>query len=58
MNAAEFLTSQSREEEAISYRLHAAELSPNDYSLTVSVATALRLLNRKNEAESWYRKVN
>lgn len=47
----------SRNEEACEQRIKAAELSPNDYSLTVAAATALRLLDRKNEAEKWYRTV-
>jgi hypothetical protein len=56
--AAEFLTSVSRHVEACEQRVRAAELSPNDYSLVVSAATALRLLDRKVEAEQWYRTVN
>lgn len=48
----------SRHAEACEQRLTAAELSPNDYSLAVSAATALRLLDRKNEAEKWYRMVS
>lgn len=55
--AAEFLSSVSRHDEACEQRIIAAELSPDDYSLAVSVATALRLLDRKNEAEKWYRTV-
>lgn len=55
---AEFLTSQSRSEEAIFYRIRAAELAPDDYALVVAAATALRLSERKAEAESWYRKVS
>lgn len=47
----------SRHEEASEQRIKAAELSPNDYSLAVAAATALRLLDRKNEAEKWYRTV-
>lgn len=54
---AEFLSSVSRHAEACEHRIIAAELSPDDYSLAVSVATALRLLDRKNEAEKWYRTV-
>ena len=54
---AEFLTSQTRSEEAVVYHVRAAELDPNDYSLVVQAATALRLLDRKTEAEQWYRKV-
>lgn len=54
---AEFLSSVSRHVEACEQRIIAAELSPDDYSLAVSVATALRLLDRKNEAEKWYRTV-
>lgn len=54
---AEFLSSVSRHIEACEQRIIAAELSPDDYSLAVSVATALRLLDRKNEAEKWYRTV-
>lgn len=55
--AAEFLSSMSRQEEACEQRIKAAELSPSDYSLAVAAATALRLLDRKNEAEKWYRTV-
>lgn len=55
--AAEFLSAMSRNEEACEQRIKAAELSPNDYSLAVAAATALRLLDRKNEAEKWYRTV-
>lgn len=47
----------SRQEEACEQRIKAAELSPNDYSLAVAAATSLRLLDRKNEAEKWYRTV-
>ena len=47
----------SRQEEACEQRIKAAELSPSDYSLAVAAATALRLLDRKNEAEKWYRTV-
>lgn len=54
---AEFLSSISHNEEACEQRVRAAELSPNDYSLVVAAATALRLLDRKNEAEKWYRTV-
>lgn len=54
---AEFLTSQSRNAEAVSYRVRAARLAPNDYSLVVAAATALRLMDRKAEAEVLYRKV-
>ncbi|XP_067622671.1 protein O-mannosyl-transferase Tmtc2 isoform X2 [Eurosta solidaginis] len=54
--AGEFLTSQSRSEEALFYRIRAAELAPDDYALVVAAATALRLSDRKVEAESWYRK--
>jgi len=32
-------------------------LAPNDYALVVAAATAMRLLDRKVEAELWYRKV-
>ncbi|XP_017489517.1 PREDICTED: transmembrane and TPR repeat-containing protein CG4341, partial [Rhagoletis zephyria] len=53
---AEFLTSQSRTEEAIFYRVRAAELATDDYALVVAAATALRLSDRKVESESWYRK--
>ncbi|CAD6998816.1 unnamed protein product [Ceratitis capitata] len=53
---AEFLTSQSRNEEALFYRLSASNLAPNDYALVVAAATALRLSERKTDAESWYRK--
>lgn len=55
--SAEFLTSVSRHVEACEQRVRAAELSPNDYSLVVSAATALRLLDRKPEAERMYRTV-
>lgn len=54
---AEFLSSMTRHVEACEQRIIAAELSPDDYSLAVSVATALRLLDKKNEAEKWYRTV-
>lgn len=49
------MTSASRHLEACEQRVRAAELSPNDYSLVVSAATALRLLEKKQEAEKWYR---
>lgn len=52
---AEFLHSLNRIEEACQSRIKAAELSSNDYSLVVSAATSLRLLDRKSEAEKWYR---
>uniref|UniRef100_A0A1B0DFN0 Uncharacterized protein n=1 Tax=Phlebotomus papatasi TaxID=29031 RepID=A0A1B0DFN0_PHLPP len=52
---AEFLNAMSRHEEACEMRIRAAELSPNDYTLVVTAATALRLLDRKVEAEKWYR---
>jgi protein O-mannosyl-transferase len=55
--AAEFLAMVSRDEEACDHRVKAAELSSKDYSLVVSAATALRLLDRKEEAETWYRQV-
>lgn len=55
---AEFLTTISRHMEACEQRVRAAELSPNEYSLVVSAATALRLLDRKIEAEKWYRLVS
>lgn len=55
---AEFLSSVSRHEEACESRIRAADLSPNDYSLVVSAATALRMLDRKAEAEKWYRQVS
>lgn len=48
----------SRKEEACEQRIYAAELSPNDYSLAVGAATALRMLDRKTEAEKWYRMVS
>lgn len=54
---AEFLSSVSRHKEACEERIRAAELSPMEYSLVVSAATALRLVDRKIEAERWYRKV-
>jgi protein O-mannosyl-transferase len=55
---AEFLAMVSRDEEACEHRVKAAELASKDYSLVVSAATALRLLDRKEEAEQWYRQVN
>lgn len=55
--SAEFLSSMSRNEEACEQRIKAAELSPNDYSLAVAAATSLRMLDRKTEAEKWYRTV-
>lgn len=55
---AEFLTLVSRKVEACEQRVRAAELSPTDYSLVVGAATALRLLDRKNDAEAWYRMVS
>lgn len=55
---AEFLSSASRHSEACEQRIRAAELSPTDYSLVVSAATALRLLEKKQEAEKWYRLVS
>lgn len=55
---AEFLSSASRHLEACEQRVRAAELSPSDYSLVVSAATALRLLEKKQEAEKWYRLVS
>lgn len=58
LNAAEFLTSISRHEEACESRVRAAELSPNDYQLVTAAATALRMLDRKHEAEKWYRQVS
>lgn len=51
------MSTLSRHEEACNSRVRAAELSPNDYSLVVSAATALRMLDRKSEAEKWYRQV-
>lgn len=47
----------ARHLEACEQRVRAAELSSNEYSLVVSAATALRLLDRKVEAEKWYRMV-
>lgn len=38
--------------------MRAAELSPNDYQLVTAAATALRMLDRKHEAEKWYRQVS
>lgn len=55
---AEFLSTASRHVEACEQRVRAAELSPSDYSLVVSAATALRLLEKKQEAEKWYRLVS
>lgn len=43
--------------EACQYRVKAAELGPDDYSLVTAAASALRLLDRKVEAERWYRQV-
>lgn len=57
-SAAEFLSSVQRHSEACEQRVHAAELAPNEYALVVSAATALRLADRKSEAERWYRLVN
>ncbi len=57
-SVAEFLSSASRHLEACEQRVRAAELSPSDYSLVVSAATALRLLEKKQEAEKWYRLVS
>lgn len=54
---AEFLTSIGRYEEACIARMRATELSPNDYQLVTAAATALRILDRKDEAEKWYRQV-
>lgn len=54
---AEFLSSMSRHEEACGSRVRAAELSPNDYQLVTAAATALRMLDRVQEAEQWYRQV-
>lgn len=56
--SAEFLTLQSRHHESVVYHRRAAELAPTDYALVVAAATALRLLDRKVEAELWYRKVS
>lgn len=56
--AAEFLASISRHEESCAARLKAAELSPNDYQLVTSLATALRQLDRKHDAEKWYLQVS
>jgi len=53
---ADFLEQQERHHEALSLRLRAAALAPNDYTLQSCVADALRLLNRLAEAELWYRK--
>lgn len=47
----------SQHKEACEQRVRAAQLSPNDYSLVVAAASALRLLDKKNEAEKWYRMV-
>lgn len=33
-------------------------MSPNDYPLVTAAATALRMLDRKHEAEKWYRQVS
>lgn len=33
-------------------------MSPNDYQLVTAAATALRMLDRKHEAEKWYRQVS
>lgn len=55
---AEFLALQSRHHESAVYHRRAAELAPTDYALVVAAATSLRLLDRKVEAELWYRKVS
>ena len=55
---AEFLSSQRRTEEAFQYRVKAAELAPEDYALVMAAASSLRLLDRKLEAERWYRQVS
>lgn len=56
--SAEFLSTVSRHDEAVEQRILAAELAPKDYALVVSAATALRMAERKTEAESWYRLVS
>jgi Flp pilus assembly protein TadD len=38
--------------------MRAAEISPNDYQLVTAAATALRMLDRVQEAEWWYRQVS
>lgn len=48
----------SRHAEACAAKVHAAELAPTDYALVVGAATALRIMDRKSEAEHWYRQVN
>lgn len=58
LKLAEFLSSVSREQEACKHRVRAVELSPDDYSLVTSAATALRLLDRKVEAELYYKQVS
>lgn len=47
----------SRDREACDHRVRAAELSPASYALIVEAATALRKLDRKLEAEAWYKQV-
>lgn len=48
----------SRHEEACESRMRAAEIAPNDYQLVTAAATALRMLDRVQEAERWYRQVS
>lgn len=48
----------SRDQEACAHRIRAVELAPDDYSLVTNAATALRLLDRKEEAEVYYKQVS
>lgn len=57
LSPGEFLSMVSRHAEACAAKVHAAELAPTDYALVVGAATALRLMDRKSEAEYWYRQV-
>lgn len=54
--AGEFLAGQGRHREAAVQYVKAAELRPADYDLVVAAATALRQAERKNDAETWYKK--
>ncbi|KAH8293174.1 hypothetical protein KR044_009656, partial [Drosophila immigrans] len=55
-NYAEFLEQQLRPQEALGHRLRAHALAPHNYALQAAVADALRLLQRLDEAELWYRR--
>ncbi|XP_051170754.1 protein O-mannosyl-transferase TMTC2 [Leptopilina boulardi] len=50
-----FLTSQGRLAEAAEEQLRAAMLSKSDYDMAVAAASALRRVDRREEAEIWYR---